>query len=322
MLGLLDDFLERRARARGHEGWTAALLLSPAVAVLGLFGVAPLFAAFQLSLCGGKFAMGGYVGLDNYARVLHNPAFWKSAEVTAYYALGTIPLSLTLSFLAAWFLFRIEYARSLFRTAYFLPYITPVVAAAMVWRALLNPRSGPLNALLAGLGLPAQQWVLEPRGILHILTGGLAPPEWGPSLALCCIIAFDVWHSLGYGMLVFLAGLSAIPRELEDAARIDGAGTVQVLRRITLPLLAPLVLFLLIVGGIRAFQSFNSFYALSQGGARALGTTENLVIHIYSNFYEYGDWGYGAAVAVLLSGAIAALSVLQWRLWGARTSQR
>lgn len=320
MLGPLDDFLERRAR--GHEGWTAAILLAPAVIVLGLFGVAPLFGAFQLSLYGGKSAMGGYVGLDNYARVLRNPAFWKSAEVTLYYALGTIPLSLLLSFLAAWLLFRIEFARSLFRTAYFLPYITPVVAAAMVWRALLNPQSGPLNECLAAFGLPAQQWVLEPRGLLHIVSGGLVPPQWGPSLALCCIIAFDVWHSLGYGMMVFLAGLSAIPRELEDAARIDGAGVLQMLRRVTLPLLAPIILFLSIVGGIRAFQSFNSFYALSQGGARALGTTENLVIHIYSNFYEYGDWGYGAAVAVLLSAGIAALSVVQWRLWGARTFQQ
>ncbi len=320
MLGLLDDFLERRSRAHGHEAWTAVLLLAPAGIILGLFGIAPLFFAFQLSLCGGKFAMGGYVGFENYSRVLHNPAFWKSAGVTTYYALGTIPLSLTLSFFAAWFLFRIQYARSIFRTAYFLPYITPVVAAAMVWRALLNPQSGPFNQLLAGLGIPAQQWILEPRGIFSLLTGGWVSPEWGPSLALCCIIAFDVWHSLGYGMVVFFAGLSAIPREIEDAARIDGANTAQMLRHVTLPLLAPMILFLLIVGGVRAFQSFNSFYALSQGGARALGTTENLVIHIYSNFYEYGDWGYGAAVAVLLSGGIALLSIAQWRLWGARTS--
>ncbi len=314
MLAWLDDKLERHARRKGHDGLGAALLLSPALLILGLFSAYPIFNAMRLSLLGGKYAMGGFTGLDNYRFALHNPAFWKSALVTFYYAAMVIPGSLALGFAAAWMLYRTARARALLRTAYFLPFITSVAAAAMVWRVLLQPQHGTANALLALAGLPAQQWLLEPRGVLHLLSGGVLPGDWGPSLSLCCVAAFDVWHSLGYVMAVFLAGLSAMPREIEEAARIDGAGRWRVMAHVTVPLLTPTIFFLLLVGGVRALQAFNSFYVLTLNGAQTLGTTTNLVMHLYANFYEYGEWGYGAAVAVLLSMAMAMLALAQWRL--------
>lgn len=318
VLAWFDDLLEPRPRRRFRDGPLAALLLAPALAVLGVFGFFPLLAALGMSLYGGKHGMGPFVGLANYAQALGRDAFWRSFLVTVYYALGTIPVTMALSFLVAYALYRISRARSFFRVVYFLPYITSAVAAAMIWRALFNAQSGALNLLLEYMGIPPQQWLLEPRGLLHLITGGWAPPNIGPSLALCCIIAFDVWHGSGFMIVVFLAGLAAIPRELEEAARIDGANTFQVIRNVTLPLLSPTVFFLGVVSSIRAFQAFNSFYALTQGGGRTLGTTENLILHIYSNFYEYGYWGYGTAVATLLSLAIMALTLLQWRYIGRR----
>jgi ABC-type sugar transport system permease subunit len=161
-------------------------------------------------------------------------------------------------------------------------------------------------------------WLLEPKGVLFLLTGGRISEEVGPSLALCCVILFEIWHGSGFMIVIFLAGLTAIPRELEEAAVVDGAGWFQTTRRVTLPLLSPTVFFLLIVNGIKAFQSFNSFYALTGNGRGPLNTTQNLTVYIYSNFYEYNRLGYGAAVATLLAVAIVALTLLQWRYLGRR----
>lgn len=317
ILARLDDALDR-LRARGLGDIPAAvLLLLPALTILAVFGMAPLVASAYMSLFGGKHGMGSFVGLANYQEALHSPAFRRSFLVTVYYAMGTVPATMLFSFLVAYGLHRIVRGRGFLRVLYFLPYVTSAVAAAMVWRALFNPQAGVFNAVFTMLGLPAQQWLLEPRGALHLLSGGWIPPEFGPSLALSCIILFDIWHGSGFMVVVFLAGLSAIPRELEEAARMDGAGGLRVVRHVVIPLLSPTIFFLGVVGAARAFQAFNSFYALTQGG-RTLGTTENLVLHIYSNFYEYGYWGYGTAVAVLLSAAIIALTVIQWRVVGRR----
>ena len=296
----------------------AVFLLSPALLLLFVFTFAPMLYAVYMSLFGGKQGMGDFVGLANYAEALRRPDFWNSVRVTMYYVLGTVPITMLLSFVVAYALNRIVFGRGFFRTVYFLPYITSTVAAAMVWRAIYSPQFGYLNAFLTYIGLPAQQWLLEPRGILHLMSGGWIPHDVGPSLALCCIMAFDVWHGSGFMIVIFLAGLAAIPRELEEVARLDGAGTLQVMRHITLPLLSPTLFFLAIIGTVRAFQSFNSFFALTQGGGRTLGTTENLILYIYANFYEYGFWGYGAAVATLLSLGIMGLTLLQWRFIGRR----
>jgi len=317
-LARLDNLFDSARRRFRSDICLALFLLSPALLLLGIFGIGPLFFSIYLSLFGGKFGMGPFVGLANYHELLQSTEFWKSLRITLYYAAGTIPLSMLLSFILAWMLFRIIRARSLFRTAFFLPYITSAVAAAMVWRAILNPNFGLANALLATCGLPAQTWLLEPRGLLHILTAGAIPSGIGPSLALCCVIAFDIWHISGFMIVVMLAGMTAIPHELLDAARIDGANSLQILRRVVAPLLSPTLFFLAIVSGIRSFQAFNSFYALTGNGSGPLDTTRNLTVYIYSNFYEYQRWGYGAATATLLCAAIILLTILQWRFVGRR----
>jgi len=222
-----------------------------------------------------------------------------------------------LSFFIALALHRLGRARGLFRTLYFLPYVTSVVAAAMVWRSLFNPHGGAFNLLLGRVGLPSQQWLLEPRGVLHLISGGAVDPSVGPSLALCCIMLFDIWHGCGFMVVVFLAGLSSIPREIEESARIDGAGGLRATWHITLPLLSPTVFFLCVVGVVRAFQAFNSFYALTQGGGNTQDT-RNLILYIYAQFYDYGYWGYATAASTLLTLAIVMLTALQWRFVGRR----
>lgn len=312
VLARLDDILDHPRFARLGDGPSAVLLLVPALVILAVFGFAPLLYAVYISLF--DVHAGEFVALENYVRAWNDPEFWGSIRVTIYYALGTIPTTLVLSFSIAWLLFRLGRGRGVFRTAYFLPYVTSVVAAATVWRVLLRPHSGYVNALFHAVGLPAQTWLIEQRGVLYLLTHGWFAPETGPSLALCCIIAFDVWHASGFAIVIFLAGLTAIPRELEEAAVIDGAGPFQILRNVILPLLSPTVFFLFIVSAIKAFQSFNSFYTLTNT-ARSTDT-QNLVIYIYAQLYENQRFGYGATIAVCLCVAIVALTLLQWRFLG------
>lgn len=310
-LAWIDDRLSRGGRPE-RDGWRAAgVLLAPALAIIGVFGVLPVLYAIYLSLHDGQYARGAFAGLANYREALGRPAFWNSVRVTGWYILGTVPATIVMAFCLARLLAGITRARALFRTIYFLPYITSAYAAALVWRAMLHPQGGFANALLGWLGLPAQQWFLEPRGVLHLVSGGALPPDMGPSLALCCVIAFDIWHGLGFAVVILLAGLSAVPRELEEAARVDGAGPLRVLWHVTLPVISPSIYFLFILGTIKSLQAFNSFYAMTQSGGNTLGTTENLVLYLFAQFYENGRWGYGSAIAVLLLAAIIGLTMLQ-----------
>lgn len=316
-LAALDRiFLTLGGRNR-RETPLAGGLLAPALAVLGVFGIAPIFYALYLSLYGPRDGAMVFTGLANYGEVLRASSFWNSVWVTVFYVLGTVPLTILISFVAADLLHRVTRFRGLLRTLYFLPFITSVVASATVWRVLLDPTAGIANELTAIFGIPAQTWLLEPRGVLHIVTNGMVPASFGPSLALCCIMLFEIWRSCGFMIVVFLAALSAIPREMEDAARLDGASGAQVARNVTLPLLSPTLFFLTVVSVIGSFQTFSSFYALTRDGRGPLDTTQNIIVYIYNtNFYQYERMGYGSAVAVLLALTLIALTLLQWRILG------
>jgi ABC-type sugar transport system permease subunit len=313
-LAWIDDRLSRGGTP-ARDGWRAAgLLLGPAGLIIGVFGLLPIGASLYLSFFNGRYKRGEFSGLGNYVEALTSPDFWNSVLVTLYYLVGTIPATLVIGYGIARLLLGVGRGRMAFKTLYFLPYVTSAYAAALVWRAMLNPQTGPANRVLSWAGLPAQQWLMEPRGLLHIVTGGLVPDDVGPSLALCCVMVFDVWHGLGFTVVILLVGLASIPRELEESARIDGASAWQVNRHVTLPMLSPTLYFLAVVGTIKGFQAFNSFYALTQSGGNTLGTTENLVLYLFANFYEFGRWGYGAAIAALLLFAIIGLTVIQARV--------
>jgi ABC-type sugar transport system permease subunit len=305
-----------RSRSNTREWFTAAGLLAPAFGILGVFGVAPIVYAGYLSLYRYRHGAATFAGLDNYRRAAGDADFWASLEVTAFYTAMVVPVTILLSLGLAMLLRPIGCGRGLLRSAFFLPYVTSVVAAATVWRVLLNPQFGLANALLEAVGLPAQNWILEPRGVLHILSGERIPIDWGPSLSLCCIVVFEIWHSAGFMIVVLIAALSGVPRELEDAARIDGAGRWRTAWHVTIPMLTPTLFLLGVIGIVGAFQAFNSFYALTGGVPDQ--TTRNLTMYIYAVFYENLQIGYGAAMAALLALTIGGLTLAQWRLLGRR----
>lgn len=315
-LANLDDLFSSLQR-RGFGDWPVALLLlSPALLILSVFILFPMGSTFYMSLFGGRHGMGEFIGLSNYTTAFNKQEFRSSLLVSLYYVSGVVPLSMTISFLIAYGLHKTILGRGVLRSIYFMPYITSAVAAALVWRSIFNPQSGIINLLLEYAGANPLNWLMEPRGALHIVSNELIPVSWGPSLGLVCIILFDVWHGCGFMIVVFLAGLSAMPRELEEAARIDGAGGIRLLFHVTLPLISPTIFFLLIVSVIKSFQAFNSFYALNNGVG--MPGTQNLILYIYAQFYQYGYWGYSAAVATLLMTCIVVLTLVQWRFLGRR----
>ena len=306
-----------------RETATGYLYLLPAAIVLLAFHFLPVFYAFYISLFNWRIRQGAFVGLQNYQNTLANTEFWDSLKVTFYYAIGIIPATLVLSFVIAYALFKAIRGRGLFRLIYFLPYVTPTVAAALVFRWIFHSQQGILNWLLDTVGLPVQSWLLEPRSVFELLAGGAGAslPSWavGPSLALVTIMIFTVWQSLGFSVVIMLAGMSNIPTEVYDAAKVDGAGEWTLLRRITLPLLSPTLFFLSIVSVIGAFQSFNSIYTMTDpnhGGP--LGTTRNATMYIFLNFFEFQKLGYASAVAFVLFFIVLLLTVVQMRVLGPR----
>ena len=299
---------------------TAYLYLAPAIILLSVFHFFPAFYAFYISLFRWGIVQERFVGLENYQRLLVSPDFWNSLAVTVWYVLLAIPAEMVIGLVVAYLLFQPIRGRTAYRTAYFLPYITSTVAAAIVWRWIYNPNNGLLNGILQTLGLPTSQWLNESSGVLALLFGnaGITVPGWlsGPSVALVCVALMSIWHYTGFHIVIFLAGLGGISKELYEAARIDGASEWQVFRRITLPLLSPTSFFLLTVSTIGALQAFAQIYVMTNGGPQ--DTTRTVLMLVFKTFYQQTRVGYGSAIAFVLTGFILALTLINFRFVGRR----
>ncbi len=299
-------------RTRGNL--LAYAFLAPSFAVLAVFSLYPILLALWMSMfkCGFGGTLQKFIGLANYVEAATDPGFWNALKVTLFYALGTIPVTLVISFVAANLLFLNIRGRSFYRAAYFLPFVTSAVAAAAIWKWALHPQIedpfGIANVILTHLGLPGRRWLLEPRGIF-----------WGsgPSLALCCVMLNSVWHAVGFNIVIFLAGLSNVPKELYDAAKVDGAGFWHTMWSITLPMISPTFYFLVMISTIGSFQTFTSIYIMTGGGPA--GTTRNITMLIYENFYvNHGMTGYAAALAIILFVMILCITGLLAKSSGRR----
>lgn len=242
--------------------------------------------------------------------------WWVGLQVTAYYALGTIPVQLFAGLLFATLLFQNIRGKTFFRMIYFLPYIAPFVGTAAAFRILFSGRANaPINSLLTLLGFDPLLWLNEPTGVLKLILGGnSALPEWavGPSLALIVIMIFGTWTFFGFNTVVFLAGLGSIPGELYEAASIDGAGRWAQFRHVTLPLLSPTIYFLVLWTTIGTFKAFNHIYVLRQGAA--LGTTDTASVVIFQAFKRDTRFGYASALAILLLIIILILTAVNNRI--------
>ncbi|MDQ3701234.1 MAG: sugar ABC transporter permease [Chloroflexota bacterium] len=301
----------------------AYLYLAPAILLLTVFQFFPAVYAFYISLFRWDIVQGRFLGLENYQRLATDEAFWSSLGVTVWYVLLAIPAEMVLGLGIAYLLFQPIRGRIAYRTAYFLPYITSTVAAAIVWRWIYNPNNGLLNGILASLGLPMSQWLGESSGVFALLlaSAGIALPEglgWlgGPSVAMVAVALMSVWHYTGFHIVIFLAGLGGISKELYEAARMDGANEWQVFRRITLPLLSPTTFFLLTVSTIGALQAFSQIYVMTNGGPQ--DTTRTVLMLVFKTFYQQTRLGYGSAIAFVLTGMILALTLVNFRLVGRR----
>jgi multiple sugar transport system permease protein len=332
-----DGAVLRRRRRRVEQVWLPALYLTPTLILLGVFDIYPIFLSTWISLWRWGIRAEEFIGLDNYRRMVAELGggaggaqgeVGQSLVVTAFYVLGTVPVTIVIAFAVANMLHaRVRFLSAL-RTAYFVPYITSTVAAGLAFAWLFNPQVGVLNAALEAVGLPAQQWLLDPQPVVPKLLGafGVGWPEGmpdilaGPSVALACVIAFSVWNTLGFAVVILLAGLIAIDPQVQDAARMDGANSWQMATRITLPLVSPTLFFLLVVSTIRSFQSFNEVFVLTSGGGYGAGagspldTTLTLPVLIFRHLYERpGSVGYAAALSMLLFGLLLAVTLVQFR---------
>jgi multiple sugar transport system permease protein len=285
-------------RAESRAGWG---FVTPALLLIGVFFAVPVLAAFLLSFTDfdlysiGEFGATRFVGLKNYRDLLGNPLFWTALRNTLYFVVVGGPLSAAVSLAAAVAVnSKLVRWRALFRSAFFAPWVTTLVAVAIVWRYLYHPQYGLFNAALGHLGLGPIDWLGDPR--------------W----AMPSIILLSVWKNFGYNMLVFLAGLQAIPEELYEAAALDGAGAWHRFRHVTLPMLGPTFVFVGVVTMIASFQIFSEPYVMTQGGP--LKATETLVLFMYEEGFRWWRLGSAAAIAVVLFLITLAGTLIQLRL--------
>ena len=280
----------------------ALIFLAPGLLVIGLFFLLPIGASLLLSLTDfdiyalGDVGNARVIGLRNFARLLADPLFWTSMRNTFYFVFVGGPLTLAVALGAALLLHsRLVRAKGLFRTIFFTPYITTLVAVAIVFRYLYHPRFGGLNRVLGFLGIPSIDW--------------LGDPKW----AMPAIILLAIWKNFGYAMVLFIAGLQAIPESLYEAARIDGAGPIQLFRKITVPMLAPTFLFLGILTTIGYFQFFAEPYVMTGGGG-PLNATLSTGLLMYKQGFRWWTMGYAAAIAVILGIVILGFSAVQFSI--------
>jgi multiple sugar transport system permease protein len=279
---------------RREETIAGYFFLLPNLVGFLIFSLIPIVATFGLTLTNWNLiGERTFVGLENYQKLIADNLFWQTARNTVTYTLGAVPIGVFIAFWLALLLNRKMRGVVFFRTIFFLPYVTLTVAIAIVWAWIYHPELGLVNYLLGLVGIDGPRW--------------LQSTTW----AMPAIIIMSNWKGIGYAMLIFLAGLQAIPQELQEAATIDGASAFQRLRHITVPLLAPTTFFILVTSFIAAMQAFDQFYVMTQGGPAYVTTT--LVMYIFQNGFEWFQMGYAATVAVVLFASIFAITVLQWR---------
>lgn len=284
----------RLLRVRGAA--TAYLLLAPNLVLFGLFLLVPLVLTVVLSFqATSGFGVGEWIGFDNYGRMAGDDVFWRSALNTALFATVTVPLALAGGLGLALLLDRPIRGRTLFRSLFYLPYVLSGVVVALLGRWIFNENLGVVNKLLRALGGDGVAW----------------QSSGGPAMG--SIIAMVVWQSLGFCMVIYLAGLQGIPQELHEAAKVDGAGSWQRLWHVTLPQLAPTTLFLLVMGIIGSLQVFTQIYIMTKGGPVERTTT--MVYFIYKAAFNFYEMGYATTLAFVLFAITLVFTAIQLRLY-------
>jgi multiple sugar transport system permease protein len=294
------------------------LYLLPALVLLIAFRFIPIVMSFIISFFEWTLhGTGAFIGLLNYEKLFKDPEFWQSMLNTLWLVVFVVPASLIFSLVFAVLLNQIKRLRGLFRTIYFLPFVTSMVAVSIVWKIIFNEQTGLANKFIALFHLAPQKWLAEARGIFDIFFSGFGIhlPAWagGPSQALFAIIIMTVWKSLGYNTIIYLAGLQNIPKDYYEAAEIDGAGKIRQFFKITLPLVSPTTYYVLMMTTIVTFQAFSQVYLMTNKGG-PLGTTNLIVYYVFTKGFDTHEMGFASAAALVLFAIILSLTVIQKRL--------
>lgn len=273
--------------------------MAPALLFFLIFLVGPLLFGLFISLRDWNMIIpplqSHYVGLSNYRFLLEDDVFRLSLGNTFVYAVGTMLPLIALALLVALVLNRPRPLRTLYRTAYFIPFVTSFVAVSIVWGYLYNSSYGPIDSFLEMLSLPPQSWLTS------------------PGLALPSVMIVGIWRNLGYIMVLFLAGLQNIPQEYYDAARVDGAGTGSTFLHITLPMLKPTTMFIVITAGISALQVFTPVFIMTNGGPA--NSSNVVVLYMYNTAFLFLRMGRATAMAFILFIILLAVTVVQLRFF-------
>jgi multiple sugar transport system permease protein/sn-glycerol 3-phosphate transport system permease protein len=271
-----------RKRARRREVITAVVMLAPSLLFLAAFTYWPIIRSLIYGFYDVQLGSSAifFVGWENYQRLWHDALFWQSLRNTVVYMVVTVPTSIGLALLLAVALDRKLRGTGLYRSVFFYPVMVPSVAAGMVWVFLYAPGYGPINGLMEILGLPKLEWLYD--------------RQW----ALPAIIFMSIWKYAGYFMLILLAALQLVPRDLYEAARLDGVSGWRQLIHITVPLISPTLYFVVIIGVLHSYQIFDYVFVMTQGGPA--DATNVLTFYIYQNAFQFQDIGTASAIANIL----------------------
>lgn len=271
--------------------------LFPALLIIGVFVIYPMFTSFLMSFYADYDYFNDIVhryGFDNFLFLFNDPIFHQALKNTFIFVLGVVPFSIMLSLWIALMLNSITFLNKFFRTIYFIPFVTSVVAVSIVWRWIFHSDYGILNYFLRFLGIDAIQW--------------LTSTQW----AMPALIILSIWKGLGYNIMIFLAGLQTIGDTYYNAAKIDGAGRWQRFLHVTLPQLAPTTFFVSVISIIQSFKVFDEIYALFDGNPGPSNSALTVVYYIFNKFY--GEWNFGvaSAAAYVLFFIIILFTLLQF----------
>ena len=283
-------------KVKDEEVLIGYIFVTPSLLFLGVFMIWPMFFSFFLSFTRWDFISPKIeiVGLQNFIRMLSNPLFYKVLKNTFIFTLGTLIITMILALLLAIVLNQKLRVKSFYRGLIFSPYITPMVVISIVWMWIYNPEYGLANYFLNIIGLPKLMW--------------LSDTKW----ALPAIIILSIWQSMGYYMILYLAGLQSIPDSLYEAAEIDGAGGLNKFIKITFPLLSPTTFFIVIIAFLQSFQVFDQISVMTGGGPS--NSTNVMVYYLYQNAFMFFKVGYASAIAIVIFIILFLITFIQFKM--------